>query len=162
MSNNLIKYLITALILNSSLVFSKDKATSRDNFSYGSLFKELSGIPDPFSLRDPFKKPLIIKSGAEAKGKKQGVIKDGVYTNLFSFDDVPLDKIKITGIIVGKNRRALANIDGKIVILKEGMKLGLDKIELKAILPGGIVLVEKLKNVYGQDEYIETVIPISD
>jgi len=48
-----------------------------------------------------------------------------------------------------------------IIILKEGMKIGDDGAELKAILPGGIILVEKIVNVYGQEEYLETVIPIS-
>ena len=41
------------------------------------------------------------------------------------------------------------------------MKIGRDKIEVKAILPGGMILVEKITNIYGDDEYIETVIPIS-
>ena len=50
---------------------------------------------------------------------------------------------------------------GPIIILKEGMKIGEDGAELKAILPGGIILVEKIVNVYGQEEYLETVIPIS-
>jgi type IV pilus assembly protein PilP len=49
----------------------------------------------------------------------------------------------------------------KIIIMKEGMKIGPDNAELKAILPGGIVLVEKIVNVYGEDEFLETVIPIS-
>ena len=46
-------------------------------------------------------------------------------------------------------------------ILKEGMKLGENQAELKAILPGGIVVVEKLKDVYDKDEFIETLIPVS-
>ena len=41
------------------------------------------------------------------------------------------------------------------------MKIGEDGAELKAILPGGIIVVEKIVNVYGQEEYLETVIPIS-
>lgn len=48
-----------------------------------------------------------------------------------------------------------------IYILKEGMKVGVDDAEVKAILPGGIVVVEKIVNVYDQQEYIETVIPVS-
>jgi hypothetical protein len=49
----------------------------------------------------------------------------------------------------------------KIIIFKEGAKIGAEAAELKAILPGGIVLVEKITNVYGEEEYLETVIPIS-
>jgi type IV pilus assembly protein PilP len=41
------------------------------------------------------------------------------------------------------------------------MKLGENQAELKAILPGGIVVVEKLKDVYDKDEFIETLIPVS-
>ena len=81
-----------------------------------------------------------------------------------SIDGVPLEDIKITGVMLGKNRRALAQIEGSNdnFILKEGMTLGLDDSVLKAILPGGIVLVEKIKNVYDQYEYLETLIPITE
>jgi hypothetical protein len=41
------------------------------------------------------------------------------------------------------------------------MKLGANKATLRAILPGGLVLVEKNTNIYGEDEYLETVIPLS-
>ena len=44
--------------------------------------------------------------------------------------------------------------------LKEGMTLGTQNAVVRAILPGGIVLVEKISNVYGQEEFFETVIPI--
>ena len=47
-------------------------------------------------------------------------------------------------------------------MLREGMKLGPERAELKAILPGGIVVVEKIKNIYNQEEYLETVIPVTD
>ena len=49
----------------------------------------------------------------------------------------------------------------QVIIIKEGSKLGPDNAEVKAILPGGIILVEKIVNVYGQEEYLETVVPIS-
>jgi len=73
----------------------------------------------------------------------------------------------VVGILTGKTRRALVKVgndpkslSGQAYILKEGMKLGEDEAELKAILPGGIVLVQKIKNIYEQDEYLETVIPL--
>ena len=47
-------------------------------------------------------------------------------------------------------------------IIKEGMSLGLDNAIVKAIMPGGVVLVEKIKNVYDQFEYLETLLPISN
>jgi len=41
------------------------------------------------------------------------------------------------------------------------MKLAKGTAELKAIMPGGIALVEKIKNIYDQEEYIETIILLS-
>ena len=74
-----------------------------------------------------------------------------------------MDNIKLVGVLIGKERRALVSSQGgkSIIILKEGMKIAEEGAELKAILPGGIILVEKIVNVYGQEEYLETVIPIS-
>lgn len=77
--------------------------------------------------------------------------------------DVVIADITVVGVLVGKDRRAVIKIgsrDGTLLV-KEGMLVGPDKAELKAILPGGIVLVEKIKNIYDDDEYIETIIPLS-
>ena len=95
---------------------------------------------------------------------KRGILRDGVFTNIPSLDRVDLSKIEIKGVFVGKNRRALAKIDGQkhTFLINEGMKLGNEEAVVKAILPGGIVIVEKITNVYGQEEYLETIIPISD
>lgn len=132
---------------------------SLDNF-----FGDKTKIENPFNLRDPFKAP---PSKTETKKEKRGfyVSDKGQYTNL---GDVPLEQIsvhqlKVVGVLIGKERRALVNAEGKdkIIILKEGQKIGPEAAELKAILPGGIVLVEKIVNVYGEEEYLETVIPIS-
>lgn len=127
------------------------------------LFKNKTKISDPFKLRDPFRSQKENKTQKEQKITQTGGIRDGVFTNLNSIDNVSLNQIKIIGVIIGKDRRAIARVTGgkSGIILKEGMKIGEDKAELKAILPGGIVLVEKIVNVYGQDEYLETVIPIS-
>ncbi|MFP5387323.1 MAG: hypothetical protein ACLGHN_14695 [Bacteriovoracia bacterium] len=104
------------------------------------------------------KKEATKRKGFTVTGK-------GQYSNI---TDTPLDQMKINeirlvGVLIGKERRALINIgkESKVIILKEGMKIGPDGAELKAILPGGIVLVEKIVNVYGEEEYLETVVPIS-
>ena len=56
----------------------------------------------------------------------------------------------------------MARLNGKQqLILREGMKIGKSNAELKAILPGGVIFVEKITNVYNEIEYLETVIPIS-
>jgi hypothetical protein len=126
------------------------------------IFKNKTKIEDPLKLRDPFR-AKDVKSSKEKKISVSGGVRNGVFTNLETIENVPLSKIKITGIITGKERRAIAKIDGgkSGIILREGMKIGEDQAELKAILPGGIILVEKITNVYGQEEYLETVITIS-
>ncbi|WP_372651900.1 hypothetical protein [Halobacteriovorax sp.] len=128
------------------------------------ILKTNSMIKNPFELRDPFKRELRRKR----TGKKVYPGSRTVFSNIQTIDNTPLDRIKITGILIGKERRAVAKtIDesGKIgdqsYILKEGMKLGENSAEIKAILPGGIVLVEKIRNVYDQDEYLETIIPVA-
>lgn len=126
------------------------------------IFKNKTKIKEPFKLRDPFR-PKEVRGTKDKQITQSGGVRNGIFTNLDTVENVPLSQIKITGVIIGKDRRAIAKIaDGKPgVILREGMKIGEDQAEIKAILPGGIVLVEKIINVYGQDEYLETVIPIS-
>ena len=72
-------------------------------------------------------------------------------------------KYLLKGFYVGENRRAIAQTIGNegSFLLKEGMKLGRNGAEVKAILPGGVVIVEKIVNIYDQEEYLETIIPIS-
>lgn len=129
------------------------------------FFKDKTKIDNPFSLRDPFKAPVN-----KAEGKKEGrgfrITGKGQYSNIgeTALDQLSLNDIRVVGVLIGKERRALVNAgkeSKKIIILKEGSKIGPEQAELKAILPGGIVLVEKITNVYGEEEYLETVIPIS-
>jgi len=121
-------------------------------------------IENAFSLRDPFKAPLKRGSKSE-KDDKKSEIRDGTFTNYFrpKLSSVRLSGLKVVGVMIGENRRAICEINGfkGNVILKEGEKVGPDNAELKAILPGGLIFVEKIVNVYGQDEFLETVIPIS-
>ena len=147
--SKVIVFIFLLLILNANA--SAKKKTS--------FFKDKTKLKNPFSLRDPFKAPL----GALSKKKKRRLSDEGIFTNVPTVENVPLEKIKITGVFLGANRRATALLDNKdTVILKEGMKLGVDQAELKAILPGGVVLVERIINVYGQEEYLETILPIID
>lgn len=124
-------------------------------------FKSKTRIENPFDLRDPFKAPLVKLTKQDKK--EESYLKDGIYTNLKTPGEIDLNNLKIIGVLVGKERRALARIgeSPEVINLREGMKIGADQAELKAILPGGIILVEKLVNVYGEEEYLETVIPIS-
>lgn len=125
------------------------------------FFKNKTKITNPFELRDPFKAP---NPKAENKENKAGYFSSGTgqYSNLKEQQIPGLHEMKIVGVLIGKERRAMASTGkGSVIVLKEGMKIGQDGAELKAILPGGIVIVEKIINVYGQEEYLETVIPIS-
>lgn len=125
-----------------------------------------TSIQNPFDMRDPFKRRTQKLKSTSVKDYK---LDKTVFSNLPTLDGVPLDKIKITGVILGDQRRAIAKVDSgenkqaepETFIIKEGMKLGFNKAEVKAILPGGIVLVEKIKNVYDQEEYIETIMPVT-
>lgn len=138
-------------------------AKELDNF-----FKDKTKIDQPFSLRDPFKAPV----SKTDKGQKRGytVSGKGQYTNIaeIPLDQVNIGEMKVIGVLIGRERRAMINPGSedagkknKIIIVKEGMKIGPEGAELKAILPGGVILVEKMVNVYGEEEYLETVIPIS-
>jgi len=126
------------------------------------FFRDKTKIEKPFELRDPFKPPQMKtdksqnKAGFYVSGK-------GQYSNVQLATVTSIESIKIVGVLIGRERRAMVKNGGSgpIIILKEGMKIGEDGAELKAILPGGIIIVEKFVNVYGQEEYLETVIPIS-
>ena len=149
-------WLVSVLLLVSNVSLASD------------FFKDKSSLEDPFSLRDPFDEPKSMQPKEMPKLYEE--TRDGSYTNLPNLEaltDITLDKIIVTGIIFGKKRRAFVKIDKlntrdqQSYILKEGMIIGSNEAELKAILPNGIVLVEKLINVYGEEEYLETVIPIT-
>lgn len=111
------------------------------------------------SFRDPFKRS-ILKAKDDDKNKK----KRFYYSNKASVNTIDIDTLRIVGVFLGAQRRAIAVDKGnkEPFIIKEGMKLGVDKIEVKAILPGGIVLVEKIINIYDEIEYLETIIPVAE
>ncbi|MBK23719.1 MAG: hypothetical protein CME70_06905 [Halobacteriovorax sp.] len=127
--------------------------------------KAKTKIVNPLELRDPFKRKLKrLRSGKKGFNKK---LRDGYFSNVPTIDNVPLDSIRIVGVLIGKERRAIAKLSSgggefsdESYILKEGMTLGENNAEIKAILPGGVVLVEKIRNVYDQDEYLETILPV--
>ncbi len=156
MSLNKIIILITSLLVIGTS-FSQEKG-----YNY---FRKQTKIKDPFKLRDPFKR----KFSKRKKSKKFSTsIGGNSFSNIPSVENIPLNRIVITAVLLGKNRRAIAQLKGATgtskttYIVKEGMNLGENKAEVKAILPGGVVLVEKIRNVYDQDEYLETILPIQN
>lgn len=150
--------LLPLILMISTCALAAPKDKNLENF-----FSDKTKIENPLELRDPFKPPQF-KSEGEKKGWSSSG--KGQYSNIgeSKLDTLIVHEIKVVGVMIGKERRALINASEaqkEVIVLKEGMKIGPDGAELKAILPGGIVLVEKIVNVYGQEEYLETVIPIS-
>lgn len=155
-------FFLFSLILGSS-VRAEESPESGTSFS---LFKSKTYVKNPMDLRDPFKRRINKKKGAQAQGKTH---ETGIYNNQTErIEEKAVESIRIVGVMLGKERRAMARIqvgkkvEPEIYYIKEGMKIGPNGAEVKAILPGGIVLVEKIRNVYDQDEYLETVIPVSN
>ncbi|MAX67727.1 MAG: pilus assembly protein PilP [Bacteriovoracaceae bacterium] len=124
------------------------------------IFNGHTSIKEPFELRDPFQPPKF-----KSKKNKRSVQRArGVLNNIPKLEEkFDLDKLIISGVLIGKERRVMVKIQGKkgVYTLKEGERFGVDGPEIKAILPGGVILVERITNIYGEPEYIETVVPIS-
>ncbi|MBT7608529.1 MAG: hypothetical protein HN576_02155 [Bacteriovoracaceae bacterium] len=134
------------------------------------FFKNVkTAIKKPFELRDPFNKKRKVIATYKRTKKEFGTS----FTNRKKLSNIKMEKLIIVGIFLGKKRKALAKItlsgdqksgtmklSSETYILKEGMKLGENRAEIKAILPGGIVLVEKIRNVYDQNELLETIMPL--
>jgi hypothetical protein len=157
------KYLTLFLLIYTAVVGAQaaPKKNSLDDF-----FKNKTKIENPIQLRDPFKAPIGKNGSNKERKDEKSYFKtaDGQYSNIQSESIKKIEDIKVVGVLIGKERRAMVTSASKksdVIVLKEGMKIGEDGAELKAILPGGIILVEKIINVYGQEEYLETVIPIS-
>ena len=125
------------------------------------LFEGKTSIQNPSQLRDPFAPPKFPTQGQV----KRNQAKEGVWDNQVKLEGpVEIDDIKITGVLIGTNRRVVLKVgtDNRAYTLREGETVGPLGPEVKAILPGGIILAERIKNIYGEPEYIETVIPISN
>jgi len=164
---NKLIYLIFCFLLCAT-ARSQDNLASELDFFGGESKTNIRNIQE---LRDPFRRPLV--------RSRQRTIQRGPRTsfieNVPSIEGVPLNLVRIVGVLLGEERRAIAKVvrgidesgggverfDDETFILKEGMKIGENRAEIKAILPGGIVLVEKIRNIYDQDEYLETIIPLT-
>lgn len=145
--------IILFVILSNDIIYA---ATGNSEYTF---LNKPTTIKNPYELRDPFKRKIVRKKGlAKIKERAKGIFDNTIE----SLETKNTDSLKIMGVIIGKERRAMATARGgkEIFILKEGMKIGTNEAEVKAILPGGVVLVEKIKNVYDQDEYLETVLPV--
>jgi Tfp pilus assembly protein PilP len=156
-------FIILTLLLLSFSVFAEDEAEGTGPAF--NLFKSKTYVKNPLDLRDPFKRRINKKKNGSGRQNHEV----GNYTNYGeNIESKPVESIRIIGVMIGKDRRAMAKLftGGKlqndVYYIKEGMKIGPNGAEVKAILPGGVVLVEKIRNVYDQDEYLETVLPLSN
>lgn len=142
--------LLLCLLLSVNCVWAQDNIER--------FFKDKTKLENPLELRDPFRAP-VVKFKKESKTDKANQDPEEL------LQSVNINDIRIQGVLVGKERRAIVKFNSNdkmpAVIIKEGYRIGPDRVEVKAILPGGVILVEKMINVYGQEEYLETVIPIS-
>jgi type IV pilus assembly protein PilP len=163
----MIKWQIGLFIFIMSVFLKPNINAQEDVEKEYSLFKSKTYVKNPMDLRDPFKRRISKK---KAQQKSRNTI-DGIYTNAnTSIENKPIESLRVIGVMIGAERRAMVmvagegsdKVPGEIYYIKEGMKLGPSGAEVKAILPGGVVLVERIRNVYDQDEYLETVIPVSD
>ena len=136
-------------------------------FSYEQCFAQGIDLKSARNIRDPFK----VKYRKKLGNKRARTEKFTGFSNRASTENLSIDRLKVTGIFMGKNPRAMVQeildqttnkVSEDVVIIKEGMKIGPDQVEVKAILPGGVVLVEKIINVYDEEEYLETILPLSD
>ena len=156
------KYLLLGLFLTSSGAATIAEVSAQEDF-----FKDKTNLENPLEIRDPFRAPFVDrKSTGQSRNRNYQVTGQGQYSNIgvTPASEININDMRVVGVLIGKERRALVNASAdskKVIILKEGMKIGNEGGELKAILPGGIIIVEKIVNVYGQEEYLETVIPIS-
>ena len=144
------------LILTFAVISNSLYAEEAYKFIHSNTF-----VKNPLDLRDPFKRKLNKKKNSSGSKKESR----GYYKNYDdSIENKPVEQMKIVGVMTGADRRAMVKIGNlpETYILKEGMKIGPNQAEVKAILPGGVILVEKIRNVYDQDEYLETVLPVSN
>ena len=166
--------LVVTLFMTSVIELAYSKESVKEEIN---LFGGKTSIRNIEELRDPFRRTPPPKGSAKRNRTEP---RSNFVQNVKSIENFPLSSIRIVGVLLGEERRAVAriatesanNFSGESLsadeqlgkesyLLKEGMRIGENKAEIKAILPGGIVLVEKIRNVYDQDEYLETIIPVS-
>jgi Tfp pilus assembly protein PilP len=106
-----------------------------------------NGNPASLSIRDPFKAPDIQAADETPKGP---------------LERIPLDRFKLLGVITGPDRfRAmLQDPEGQTHLVSERMKLGNRQGVVKKITSKGLWVQEKVVNVLGQEEKVDTVLKL--
>lgn len=113
------------------------------------LEQESFTLENSLSLRDPFRRPPSKVAKEFAGG--------GILPELERYE---LDKFKLVGVVTGprKNKAMVTTPDGKMHIVSETMHIGTRHGVIKRIAPGRVSVEEKVVNLLGQEENIETTI----
>lgn len=103
--------------------------------------------PDFTQIRDPFKQPPSIALQVAPK------------TPLENF---PVDTLKMIAVMSGPRRKKalIAAPDGKNYIVMEKMKVGVRGGAISRITPDAILIREKIVNIVGEEEDLDTVLKI--
>lgn len=98
------------------------------------------------NFRDPFKK-FTPKD-------------DGIRTDTPEIQRYAIESFKLVGVISGtkKNKAMLSGPDGKLHIVTENLKIGNRKGVVKSIEPGIVKIEEKVLNILGEEEKVESSI----
>lgn len=107
-------------------------------------------LENSLSLRDPFRR---FTPKANANTDENGLIPE--------LERYELDKYRLMGIITGpkKNKAlVLSTVDGRMHIVAEKQRIGVKRGVVKKIAPGSVVVEEKVVNLLGQEEKVETAI----
>jgi len=103
---------------------------------------------DLMQLRDPFQMPVVITKQVTKK--------------LAEIETIPLEQLKLVGVISGPDRvRAMVIGPGeKTFLVAEGIKIGIKGGVLKRITRNELKILEKVENPLGQLEDVWQSIPL--
>lgn len=106
-------------------------------------------LESSLTLRDPFRQPQMKVATEVNEGGK-----------IPELERFQVEQFRLMGIITGpkKHKAMLAGPDGKIFIVSESMRLGSRRGLVKKISAGGVLIEEKIVNILGQEERVETSI----
>jgi Tfp pilus assembly protein PilP len=140
-----------------TLTFKCTAALSQDEYP---PFEELTEIDNPFEMRDPFMQPDIDDQD-DLKALESSELTETEKDRIALKNLNDLSKIKVVGIITGlKRNRALIEVEGRNLILSEGMEVGKKGGKIIAIREKGLVYTEFQKNIYRKEEVIEKVLKV--
>jgi Tfp pilus assembly protein PilP len=110
-------------------------------------------LENSLTLRDPFRQPQMKLANEVNEG--------GRVPELERFQ---IEQFKLMGIITGpkKNRAMVSSPEGKIFIVSEEMRIGSRRGTVKQIRPNAVIVEEKVVNILGQEERLETSIQFKD